>query len=45
MQLKIATTGNATIFDEEIEQVILPGESGSVTLYAKSIPAIIKLVP
>ena len=45
MQLKIATTGNATIFDEEIEQVILPWESGSVTLYAKSIPAIIKLVP
>jgi hypothetical protein len=45
MQLKIATTGNATIFDEEIDQVILPWESGSVTLYAKSIPAIIKLIP
>ena len=45
MQLKIATTGNTTIFDEDIEQVILPWESGSVTLYAKSIPSIIKLVP
>ena len=45
MQLKIATTGNATIFDEDIEQVILPWESGSVTLYGKSIPSIIKLVP
>lgn len=45
MQLKIATTGNATVFDEDIEQVILPWESGSVTLYAKSIPAIVKLVP
>ena len=45
MQLKIATTGNATVFDEDIEQVILPWESGSVTLYAKSIPTIIKLIP
>ena len=45
MQLKIATTGNATVFDEDIEQVILPWESGSVALYAKSIPAIVKLVP
>ena len=45
MQLNIATTGNTTIFDEDIEQVILPWESGSVTLYAKSIPSIIKLVP
>lgn len=45
MQLKIATTGNATVYDEEIEQVILPGESGPLTLYAKSIPAIIKLIP
>ena len=45
MQLKIATTGNATVFDEDIEQVILPWESGSVTLYVKSIPAIVKLVP
>ena len=27
------------------KQVILPGESGPLTLYAKSIPAIIKLIP
>lgn len=45
MRLKIATTSNETIFDKEIEQIILPSESGEVTLYGKSIPSIIKLVP
>lgn len=45
MKLKIATTGNATVYDEEIKQVVLPGESGNLTLYGKSIPTIVKLIP
>ena len=45
MQLKIATTGNATIYDWEIEQITLPWESWTISLYWKSIPAIIKLTP
>jgi len=45
MNLRIATTDNAKIFDEEIQQVVLPWESGEITLYGKSIPTIVKLVP
>lgn len=45
MNLRIATTDNAKIFDEEIQQVVLPWESGEITLYSKSIPTIVKLVP
>ena len=45
MKLKIATTGNTTVYDEDIKQVVLPGESGNLALYGKSIPAIVKLIP
>jgi F0F1-type ATP synthase epsilon subunit len=45
MKLKITTTGNATVYDNEIEQVSLPGEKWEVVLYWKSLPSIVKLVP
>jgi F0F1-type ATP synthase epsilon subunit len=45
MKLKITTTGNATVYDNEIEQVSLPGEKWEVILYWKSLPSIVKLVP
>lgn len=45
MKLKITTTGNATVYDNDIEQISLPGEKWEVVLYWKSLPSIVKLVP
>lgn len=45
MQLTIATTQNATVYEWTIDQVSLPTENGTLTIFKNHIPAIVKLVP
>lgn len=45
MQLKIATTQNTVIFSGKVEQVVLPTETGAVTIYKNHLPVIFRLVP
>ena len=45
MQLTIATTQNATVYEGRIDQVSLPTENGTLTIYQNHIPSVVKLVP
>ncbi len=45
MQLTIATTQNATVYEGRIDQVSLPTENGTLMIYQNYIPSVVKLVP
>ena len=45
MKVTIATTQNTTVFSGEVEQIILPTETGSQTIYKNHIPVVLRLVP
>lgn len=45
MQLTIATTQNATVYEGRIDQVSLPTENGTLMIYQNHIPSVVKLVP
>lgn len=45
MQLMIATTQNATVYEGTIDQVSLPTENGTLTIFQNHIPAVVKLIP
>ena len=45
MQLTIATTQNTTVYEGTIDQVNLPTENGTLTVFQNHIPSVVKLVP
>ena len=45
MQLTIATTQNATVYEGTIDQVSLPTENGTLTIFKNHIPSVVRLVP
>lgn len=45
MQVTIATTQNALMYEGQIEEISLPTENGMLTLFKSPIPSVVKLVP
>lgn len=45
MQVTIATTQNALMYEGQIEEINLPTENGMLTLFKNPIPSVVKLVP
>ncbi len=45
MQLTVATTQNAMVYEGTIEQVSLPTENGTLTIFKNHIPSVVRLVP
>lgn len=45
MQLTIATTQNTTVYEGTVDQVNLPTENGTLTVFQNHIPSVVKLVP
>ncbi len=45
MQLTVATTQNAMVYEGMIEQVSLPTENGTLTIFKNHIPSVVRLVP
>lgn len=45
MQLTITTTQNTIIYDERVDQIMLPSENGILTVFKNNLPTVVKLIP